>query len=228
MWNTLLDLFLPPICPICERTLHSWEQPFCLGCTLNLPETRFHLWPNNSMQQQLELLIPVFRSTSLFFFEHGNRTAHLIHQMKYNNQKYISDYCGIRLGETLKKIPDFQSIDLVVPVPLHPKRFRKRGYNQVFGFASQLADQLKADYCPDFILRNKHTPHLAQASAKQRKQWIKDAFILSDQSNYLNPKHLLLVDDVMTTGATLAACGASILNSESRRLSVATIGCRLS
>ena len=180
------------------------------------------------MQQQLELLIPVYRSTSLFFFEHGNKTAHLIHQMKYNNQKYISDYCGIRLGETLKKIPDFQSIDLVVPVPLHPKRFRKRGYNQVFGFASQLAEQLKADYCPDFILRSKHTPHLAQASAKQRKQWIKDAFILSDQSNYLNPKHLLLVDDVMTTGATLAACGASILNSESRRLSVATIGCRLS
>ena len=228
MWNTLLDLFLPPICTICQRTLHSWEQTFCLGCTFNLPETRFHLWPRNSMQQQLELLIPVYRSTSLFFFEHGNKTAHLIHQMKYNNQKYISDYCGIRLGETLKKITDFQSIDLVVPVPLHPKRFRKRGYNQVFGFASQLAEQLKADYCPDFILRSKHTPHLAQASAKQRKQWIKDAFILSDQSNYLNPKHLLLVDDVMTTGATLAACGASILNSESRRLSVATIGCRLS
>ncbi|MGC6479156.1 MAG: ComF family protein [Flavobacteriaceae bacterium] len=227
MWTAILDLFLPPICPICRVHLQPWENTICLRCGFELPETRYHLWATNPMQEQLQNIFPVFRSSSLFLFDQHGKVAKMIHQMKYHHQKTIGTYCGNRLGHQLREIDIFQTVDMVVPVPLHPDRQRKRGYNQVFSFGRSLATHLNAGFSPDYLQRIRNTPHLAHANAQKRKALIADAFKLNPQLSPTAAKHLLLVDDVMTTGATLAACGKALRQKNSPRLSVATIACRL-
>lgn len=228
MISSLLDLFLPPYCVVCNRALHPWEDFLCLSCSLQLPETRYHQWQDNPMRLHLLEVFTVHQATALFFYEMDGATAQLIHQMKYNNQKKIGHYCGYRLGLQLESFSSFKVIDAVIPVPLHPKRERKRGYNQVFAFAQSLANCLNAQFYPTALKRIRHTPYLAQTTAEERHQIIANAFELHPAMHNSKPQHFLLVDDVMTTGATLIACGRALNCEQKNRLSIATIAYRQS
>jgi ComF family protein len=186
-----------------------------------LPATHFHLSNSNSLVQLLQQLAPISHATALLFFEQQGLVQQLIHQLKYMNREQLGSLFGTQLGQKLIDSP-FSSCDLVVPIPLHRRRQRQRGYNQVSQFGQQLARQLQIDYVQHNLVRHKVTKTLVRLNARQRTAQIKDAFSIVDSSVFTG-KHLLLVDDVVTTGTTLSEAANCLLQIEDVQVSVATI-----
>jgi ComF family protein len=186
-----------------------------------LPATHFHLSNSNSLVQLLQQLAPISHATALLFFEQQGLVQQLIHQLKYMNREQLGSLFGTQLGQKLIDSP-FSSCDLVVPIPLHRRRQRQRGYNQVSQFGQQLARQLQIDCVPHNLVRHKVTKTLVRLNARQRTAQIKDAFSIVDSSVFTG-KHLLLVDDVVTTGTTLSEAANCLLQIEDVQVSVATI-----
>lgn len=169
----------------------------------------------------LQQLTPISYATSLFFFEQQGLVQQLIHQLKYMNGEQLGSLFGSLLGQKLVNSP-FLSCDLIVPIPLHKRRQRQRGYNQVSQFGQQLAKELQIDYVPHNLVRHKATKTLVWLNARQRTAQIKDAFSIVDSSVFAG-KHLLLVDDVVTTGTTFSEATNCLLQIEDVQVSVATI-----
>jgi ComF family protein len=186
-----------------------------------LPATHFHLSNSNSLVQLLQQLAPISHATALLFFEQQGLVQQLIHQLKYMNREQLGSLFGTQLGQKLIDSP-FSSCALVVPIPLHRRRQRQRGYNQVSQFGQQLARQLQIDYVQHNLVRHKVTKTLVRLNARQRTAQIKDAFSIVDSSVFTG-KHLLLVDDVVTAGTTLSEAANCLLQIEDVQVSVATI-----
>jgi ComF family protein len=186
-----------------------------------LPATNSHLSNSNPLVQLLQQLAPVSYATSLFFFEQQGLVQQLIHQLKYMNREQLVSLFGAQLGQKLSDNP-FLSCDLVVPIPLHKRRHRQRGYNQVSRFGQQIAKQLQIEYVSQNLVRKKATKTLVRLNAQQRIAQIKDAFSIVDTSVFAG-KHLLLVDDVVTTGTTLSEAANCLLQIDGVQVSVATI-----
>ncbi len=186
----------------CQQPISIWATPI-------------HWWSysNNS----LPFPMPPLYS----FFEQQGLVQQLIHQLKYMNGEQLGSLFGSLLGQKLVG-SSFLSCDLVVPIPLHRRRQRQRGYNQVSQFGQQLTKQLQVGYVPQNLIRHKSTKTLVRLNTQQRAGQIKDAFSLIDTSVFTG-KHLLLVDDVVTTGTTLSEAANCLLQIEDAQVSVATI-----
>ena len=148
----------------------------------------------------------------------------MIYQLKYGGQKQLGAYFGSLMGELLLALKEFKNVEAVIPVPLHPRRKRKRGYNQVSLFGKTIAQHLDVPFIEGLLLRTENTKQLAKTT-DDRNAVLKNAFELDTKNS--NPKHWLLVDDVITTGATLDACGSLLLKNPENQLSIATIGYRI-
>ncbi|HVW94644.1 MAG TPA: ComF family protein [Mucilaginibacter sp.] len=217
-----ISLLFPELCAACQNSLVVNENVLCTDCRFNLPYTNFHLQPDNIVARQFWGKINLEAAFSLFYFTKGGDVQHMMHQFKYNGQKKIGNLLGEIASDQLIKNAIFSSVDYIIPVPLHAKRLRKRGYNQSSCFASGLASKLSAEVEENNLVRSRATETQTHKSRFARFQNMQEVFWVKDPEK-LKGKHILLVDDVITTGSTLEACGTELLKIDGVKLSIATI-----
>jgi ComF family protein len=217
-----VSLLFPELCAACGESLVAGEEIICMDCRFNLPYTNFHLHPDNIVAQQFWGKIKLEAAYSLLYFKKGGKVQNLMHRFKYNGVKQIGNILGNIAGSQLAKNEIFNKVDLIIPVPLHKKRLRQRGYNQSACFAEGLAQQLNAPVEIDNLVRPTATETQTHKSRFDRYGNMQEVFSIKYPER-LAGKHILLVDDVVTTGATLEACGAQLLKIDGLKLSIATI-----
>jgi ComF family protein len=201
--------------------LFRGEIVLCLKCLADLPRTGFHQDPENEVAQMFWGRIPLNQVSSFIYFAKGSRYQHILHELKYNGQKRIGIEMGRMFGNELKNTP-FSGVDLIHPVPLHHKKQKKRGYNQSELIASGLAEILHLPVATTFISRKDDTLSQTRKSRYERWENVQHIFRCENPDAIRN-KHILLVDDVITTGATIEACVSSILGCEGVTVSVASL-----
>jgi ComF family protein len=215
-------LLFPQLCHACGVSLVAHEDLICTNCIYNLPYTNFHQQPDNIVARQFWGKVKVDAAYALFYFTKGGKVQQLMHHLKYKNVPAIGNKLGSMAGAQLIQSPYVKPVDAVIPVPLHKSRLRKRGYNQSAHFAEGLALSLNTKVIIDNLIRTKATATQTKKSRFDRSVNMQDVFAIAD-ANALTDKHILLVDDVVTTGATLEACAAALLAVPGLRLSIATI-----
>jgi len=222
MLTTLKNLFFPPYCTGCNKILTGGEKELCTTCRHQIPETHFHTHNDPLVQKVFYGRLPLRLATSLFYFEKKGPVQKLLHHLKYRGKEKLSGFIGNWLGGQLARLDSYQDIDVIVPVPIHPKKLRTRGYNQVTGFGKSLAEHLHSSYRDDVLLKSKNTKTQVFKGRFTRSDEVYGAFYIKEP-NDLEGKHILLVDDILTTGATLEACGIELLKIPNITLSIATM-----
>jgi len=196
--RALFDLFFPERCINCNSII-SGENPLCAFCLGNLPFTHWKFEKGNPAFSKLNELCRVESAYSLLFFEHGNVTQNLLHSLKYENRPKI----GSLLAEKTLNDLILSKFNGIIPVPIHSKKLKKRGYNQVMPFAKTLASQSGISLIENFLTRIENNPSQVFKTREKRLNSIQSAFALNDR----NLKgHFILIDDVLTTGATISTC----------------------
>jgi ComF family protein len=224
--DDILALLFPRLCAACGRSLWKHENIICSFCDFHLPKTYFHLDPDNPLTSTFRGRIQVNGVTALYFFHKGNRVQEMIHQLKYNGRKDVGIFLGMKYGLDLKIASLFNSAEVIIPVPLHPKKKRLRGYNQseVFGQGLSLSMGIPMDI--DSLVRARASDTQTKKSRFSRWQNVSEIFRVIHPER-LSGKHLLLVDDVITTGATLEACATELQKLPGVRISLAAIATAL-
>lgn len=217
-----LNLIYPRTCAACGNTLFRHEEVICSHCIIHLPKTFYHKDSKNPLLSLFWGKIPIEMVSSFYFFNKGNKVQNLIHQLKYKNRPEIGVYIGNRYGVYLKNSDLFSSIDLIIPVPLHHTKEKIRGYNQAEMFAKGLSQSMNIPYDTTSFIRNLVTETQTRKSKLERWENVKNKFKAED-SEKLKNQHLLLVDDVITTGSTLEACAQVLLAQEGVKISMASI-----
>lgn len=220
--NDLLNLFFPRLCPGCGDAGLPDDSMICLDCQVHLPLTNYHLLEENPFTARFWGRLRIERGTAMMSFSKGGRGQHLLHHLKYKGRKDIGVYLGRIYGQTLLAVPAYREISMILPVPLHLRRLRQRGYNQSACFAQGLSETLGVPWSEQYLRRQVHT------DTQTRKSRIDRFFNVDGAFEVLHPErlagqHILLVDDVLTTGATLEACGSLLTAIPGVRLSMATI-----
>jgi ComF family protein len=219
----LAHLFFPRLCEGCRSPLLQQEEVLCLGCLQELPRTGFHDMPDNEAALRLAGRIPYLHVTACCYFTEDGLLQHLLHRLKYEGREGIGTFLGRQLGHDLKRAAWSGSVDAVIPVPLHPKKEARRGYNQSALIAAGLAEVLERPLLPDGLRRIRHTASQTRKSREERVANVKGAFE-ADPEAPLRDRHLLIVDDVLTTGSTLEAAATALLQVPGVRVSLATAG----
>jgi len=222
MINDFINLFFPKVCLSCHEILLKDENTICHNCLSDLPFTNFDLTKDNPVYETLSAIVPIEAATSLLFFNKEGNVQELIHQLKYQNQQEIGSLFGEILAYKIKESPFVSKIDYIIPVPLHPKKIKKRGYNQLTKFGSAMSEILKIPYNENVLTRVVNTTTQTKKTSYQRRLNVDRAFAVSPDNQY-HEKHFLLLDDMMTTGATLEACTEELLKIPQAQVSVATI-----
>lgn len=222
-FGRLLDLLFPRLCLACEAHLPPGKEIICLFCQHRLPRTDFHLLRENPFTERFWGRLPLQHASSLYHFNKGGRVQRLVHQLKYHHQPEVGYQLGLLHGRQLSVSPHYAQLDLIVPVPLHPKKQHLRGYNQSDCYARGLSEILKIPWSGTVLSRRMYTQTQTRKSREERLNNVEDAFELR-QPDLIKGRHILLVDDVITTGATLEACGLHLLQAEGVKLSMGTIG----
>ncbi|MDD7884562.1 ComF family protein [Flavivirga sp. 57AJ16] len=222
MLKPIINLFFPKVCYACHHLLNDNEKIVCVDCRHDLPVTNFHFNNDDTVAKVLYGRAKIESGTALFRFEKKGIVQQLIHGLKYKGYENIGFFLGNWLGGELKNIEPYKSIDLVIPVPLHKKKLKKRGFNQVATFGQQIAGAIKADYKADVLL--KVTATKSQVNKKRLARWHNsDELFTLVNSESIENKHILLVDDIITTGATLEACIAVLNQAKNIKISIATM-----
>jgi len=217
-----IALLFPELCHACGKSLVAHEDLICTDCLYNLPYTNFQHQPDNIVARQFWGKVKLNAAYSLFYFTKGGKVQQLIHHLKYNNVPLVGNKLGNIAGRQLIQSSHLNGFDAVIPVPLHKNRLRKRGYNQSACFAEGLAETLNTKVMINNLIRTKATETQTHKSRFDRAVNMQDVFTVADISA-LTDKHVLLVDDVVTTGSTLEACAQVLLAVPGLKLSIATI-----
>lgn len=217
-----INLLFPDLCIVCGANLLRNEQHICLTCLHNIPKTNFHLTSDNLVEKRFWGKVQICKGTAFFYFQKGSAFQKLLHSLKYKGNKEIGEILGKYAAADLSESPDFRMIDLIIPVPLHPKKFKKRGYNQSEWIAKGLSTIFGKPYDTTTLFRLRETTTQTKKSVFERYENTEGIFGLLDK-NTLSGKHILLVDDVLTTGSTLEACAQTLLNCEDVKVSVFTL-----
>lgn len=218
----LFYLFYPKICVVCDEKLIENEIVVCTHCRHDLPLTNFRNYSDNKVTNTFYGKVIIEKSFSLLFFRKKGSTQKLIHDLKYKGNEDIGIFFGNWLGEMLKENKEFNTVNIIIPVPLHPKKMRQRGYNQVSKFGNTLSFHLKIPFLENELVRISSSKTQTFKSRFERFNNIETKFHLKKPVNY-NNKHILLIDDVITTGATLEACAKEFSNSKNCKISVLTM-----
>jgi len=220
--NDLLHLLFPLHCEGCGSDIVNNNQVLCLECIYKLPETNFFTAPGNPVEQTFYGRTPVVAGAAAFYFTKHSMMQHLVTQLKYHGKKEIGEYLGRLTGKYMVAAERFASVDVIVPLPLNPKKEQKRGYNQAAVIAAGIAAITGKPVLPKATERRLFTDTQTKKDRVDRWQNMQDVFAVADVASLEN-KHVLLVDDIITTGATLEACGNEILKIPGSRLSIATV-----
>ena len=219
MLKNILNLFFPKVCFGCEGILLTDENVICTTCRHNIPLTNHCFQFENEMFQRFYGRIPVeFAGAKLFFHKKGI-VQKLIYNLKYFGHQEIGTEIGNWFAEDLKNLEIMKSIDAIIPVPLHKKRMKTRGYNQVTTFGMALSENLKIDYNPDILFRQVYKESQSKKVFLERNDGNINVFDVAYSDKNHN-KHFLLIDDVFTTGATLELCAKALLKIPGTRISI--------
>jgi ComF family protein len=225
-WKSILhnffSLFYPEICEVCSQNLIIGEKVICLSCLQKLPRTNYHLQKDNPLEQRFWGKADVERATAFYFFNKKSNFQTLLHKLKYSEGKEIGSKMGEYAGAELSENEDFKHFDCIVPVPLHPNKLRKRGYNQSLCIAQGLAEILRVEIDDENLYRAIENPTQTKKSAYERWTNTKGIFAVKHPQLFEN-KHILLVDDVLTTGSTLIACVEAIKEVCNAKVSIFTL-----
>ncbi len=222
MLRSLIDIFYPKVCHACNFLLQDNELYICTKCRHDLPVTNCHF---NNDPRVLNIFYgrcKLENATALFWFEKKGITQKLIHNLKYKGFEEIGLLLGDWLGEELKTVTEYQNIDVVIPVPLHKKKLLKRGFNQVTKFGEQIALALEAEYLDDVLIKASHTN--SQVHKNRISRWLNTSEIFKAKNlEKIANKHILLVDDIVTTGATVESCANVLQKAQNVKISLATM-----
>jgi ComF family protein len=222
MIDDFISLIFPRVCVSCGKSLYKSEHSICTYCSYHLPKTNFHTDNANPIAKIFWGRINIHSASAFYNFGKGGKVQHLIHQLKYKGQKDIGVTLGKFYGYDLRKAETFRTVETIIPVPLHPKKQKKRGYNQSEFFARGLSETMKANTDFKTLYRAYESETQTKKSRFSRWQNVETIFQLRDSSS-LKGKHILLVDDVITTGATLEACAQTLQQIPDVKISIATI-----
>lgn len=219
MFESIINLFFPKVCSGCSSFLVTNENVICTVCRHDIPLTNHHLNPENEAFKKFYGRIPVLHTSALFYFHKKGIVQELIHNLKYKGHEEIGTIIGEWYTEDLKTIELLQSVDEIIPVPLHPKKLKERGYNQVTAFGEALSSGLNLVYNDSLLIRNVYSKTQSKKNLLGRTEGIETIFDVSFTEKD-HHKHFLLIDDVITTGATLEACSHALLKIPGAKISV--------
>ena len=220
--KNFFSLFFPRICPACSKNLLSGESCLCSSCQAELPFARLTNLSDNAMTQLFWGRVRIETGAPLFYFSKGSKVQRLIHALKYRGYREIGPCLGRIHGHDLKRSPLYQGLDMVVPVPLHPRKEARRGYNQSALFGKGLAEILEIPLVENRLLRIVPTSSQTRKTRFRRWQNVESVFHIPDLSVFEN-KRILLADDVVTTGSTLEACCQKLMEARNARIFLAVI-----
>ena len=225
MWLSDLQLFFfPANCVVCGKKLSAPHEVLCLECEYNLPRTGFRDNLENPVSQSFWGRVPVEMCTALFRFEKGSAYQALLHDLKYRGNRRIGTYLGKMLGNEIR-YSAFGSCDILVPVPLHPKRFRQRGFNQSEVIAQGTSSVTGIPVVRNLLKRPVHHHSQTSFGRYERFENVNGNFRVCQGAPDVTGKKLLLIDDVITTGSTLEACSVELLNAFRCMIYIATVSC---
>ncbi len=219
----LRELVFPGVCGVCASGLESGLAHVCLPCRAQLTALDLHTLPENEMTDRFWGLLPVERAAALLPYGEGTSAQRLMMGLKYDDRPQIGVGLGGWLGQLLTESAVFGGVDVVVPVPLYPRKQRVRGYNQAERVAAGIAGPLGAEVLPHAVRRRRDTETQTKKTRAERMANVDDVFELQ-QPERVRSRRVLLVDDVMTTGATLEALGKAVLVGEPASLKVGVLG----
>jgi ComF family protein len=222
-FDSLGSLLFPKVCITCGESLPRKEDIICISCHYKLPKTNFHTYPSNPVAQKFWGRIPVNAAFSFLFFQKGNLAQHLLHALKYQGRQDIGHHLGSMFGNDLAKA-GYIGPELIVPLPLHANKFKLRGYNQCTSIVNGMQTNLGLPVSHSAVLRIK--ANTTQTNKSRFERWKNVEYIFSvAEPEKIAGKHVLLVDDMVTTGSTLEACARVLLESGAREVSLATLAC---
>jgi ComF family protein len=219
MFKSLINLFFPPVCAGCHSFLISNENVICTLCRHNIPLTNHHLNPENEAFKKFYGRISVEYASALLYFHKKGIVQELIHNLKYKGQEEVGTVLGEWYAEDLKNLEIIRSVDEIIPVPLHKRKLRERGYNQVTNFGLTLSENLNIPYNQSLLVRNIYSKTQSKKSFLNRSDAIDTIFDVAFTEKDHN-KHFLLIDDVITTGSTLEACSHALLKIPGAKISI--------
>ena len=223
----LAHLFYPRLCNGCSKPLTAAEQVLCLGCAAQMPETGHAATPGNDAELLFAGRVPFAHAAALAYFTDDGLLQHLVHGLKYRGQQDIGRYLGTLLGQRLMAAGWGNDVDMIVPVPLHSAKLAARGYNQGALIAEGMAGPMGKPVSTDVLVRVRHTESQTRKTRTQRVSNMQGAFAIQKKDEWKG-RHILLCDDILTTGATLEACALALLQEKSIKISIATIGIAVS
>jgi len=209
--NDINAILLPILCFGCNTRLYRGERYLCTVCRHQLPFTDYTFNEENPVDRIFYGRINIKKANSFLFFEEYGIVKNIIHQLKYKNQEQIGQFLGDWFGQILKGSNQLQVIDFVIPVPIHRKRLKQRGYNQTALFAKAIASQINSVYLDDILIKTANTRTQTKKNRLARLYENKNLYEVKDAA-FLENKNVLLVDDVITTGATMEICAATMVH----------------
>ena len=222
MLRGLLNLLYPNLCASCQEVLLKNENVICYNCLVDLPRSLYYQDIENPIAKLFWGKIKLEIAISAFTFIKRGKVQRLMHELKYQGNTKVGELMGIELGKEIDKAEITDKVDVVIPVPLHKKKLKQRGYNQSEFIAIGVAKALECEMDADLLKRMEHSESQTKKSKYERWENVGEAFTLTDANQYTN-KHILLVDDVVTTGATLEACCKKLEEIEGVKLSIGTL-----
>jgi len=222
MLRGLLNLLYPNLCASCQEVLLKNENVICFNCMVDLPRSLHYQDMENPIAKLFWGKIKLEMALSAFTFGKKGKVQRLMHELKYKGNTMVGELMGIELGKEIDKAEIADKVDVVVPVPLHKKKMKQRGYNQSEFIAIGVAKVLECEMDPDLLQRMEHSESQTKKSKYERWENVGEAFTLTDANQYIG-KHILLVDDVVTTGATLEACCKKLEEIKGVKLSIGTL-----
>jgi len=222
---SLLDLIYPELCPAC-----CCEQPvrnhfLCLKCLSDLPLTQHHRQAeDNELAALFWGRIPLAAAAAVYYFSSSGGIRSVLHRIKYDGRSDLAEKMGQLMGYYLGQSRSFKKVDLILPIPLHPRKKALRGFNQCDYLAKGMAEQMEKSWSAALLSRRRNNPSQTKLTREERLKNSEKLFRVEDAGR-INGKNILLIDDIVTTGATLESCGSEIIEAGAQSLSIATLGC---
>lgn len=220
--KNLVELFFPECCVNCHRIVEEPKFYLCYLCISEIPLTHYSFYRNNPLEISFKGRVELVSGASLMYFEKGGLVQKMLHEIKYRQKPAIASFFGKWLGAEMLASKRFESVDMILPLPLHKDKKKQRGYNQSEYFGKALAETMGKEYRDDLLLRLAGAESQTNKDRSDRMRTIDNEYMVTD-GNFLIKRHVMIVDDIITSGATLQACSAAFLSLPDIRLSFASI-----
>lgn len=222
IFEDIINIIFPKVCCGCNNSLAKNEELICFECRSKIPKTKFETNDKNELVSRFYGKLEIEHGSSFLYFHKSGLTQKVLHTIKYESMPELGELFGRWYGHELLKHNIEEKVDFIIPVPLHPRKEKIRGYNQSYFIAKGISEVTKIPINNELLVRIHYLSSQTQQTKEQRWKSVSEAFNLVDRSKVVG-KHVLLVDDVITTGATLEACGRQLLNNGAAGISIATL-----